>query len=59
MKILSLFDGTIKRLTFDDCEEMQGLKRGYTAEIKSKEKRGGIIGNGFNVDVIAHILSFI
>lgn len=52
-------DGKIKNLTFEDIEEMQGLPRGYTAGIKSKEKRGGAIGNAFNVDVVAHILKFI
>lgn len=49
-------DGKIKNLNFEDLEEMQGLPRGYTAQIKSKEKRGGVIGNAFNVDVVAHIL---
>ncbi len=52
-------DGKVRQLTWEDIEVMQGLPRGYTKLIWQKEKRGGVIGNAFNVDVIAHILSFI
>lgn len=52
-------NGKIRQMTYEDIEEMQGLPRGYTSIIKQKEKRGGVIGNAFHVDVVAHILSFI
>ena len=41
------------------AEGLQGLPDGYTEGIPSKEKRCGAIGNGFHVDVIAHILNYI
>lgn len=53
------FYGKIRQMTYEDIEEMQGLPRGYTSSIVQKEKRGGVIGNAFNVDVVAHILKFI
>lgn len=48
-------------LNWNEVEKLQGLPEGYTDLGKDNriEKRGGVIGNGFNVDVIAHILSFI
>lgn len=49
----------IRQMTFEDIEKLQGMPAGWTAGITQKEKRGGVIGNAFNVDVVAHILSFI
>lgn len=48
-------------LNWPEVEALQSLRGGYTdiGENNRVEKRGGVIGNGFNVDVIAHILSFI
>lgn len=48
-------------LNWDEVEALQGLPRGYTdlGPDNRLEKRGGVIGNAFHVDVIAHILSFI
>lgn len=42
-----------------ELERLQTLPEGYTNCIKSKGKRRGIIGDGWTVDVIAYILSFI
>lgn len=41
-----------------ECERLTGLKDDYTQGI-SKNKRREVCGNAFNVDVVAHILSFI
>jgi DNA-cytosine methyltransferase len=49
---------TIRRLTPIECERLQGLPDNYTSGI-SDTQRYKCCGNGFNVDVIAHILSFI
>ena len=39
-------------------EEMQGLPKNYTEGVSNRQ-RHKMLGNSFNVDVIAHILSFI
>lgn len=54
-------DGKIGVLTWQELEKLQGLPVGYTdlGEGNRSEKRGGVIGNAFNVDVVAHILSFL
>lgn len=54
-------DGKVGILNWDEVETLQGLPKNYTDLGKENrvEKRGGVIGNGFNVDVVAHILSFI
>lgn len=48
-------------LNWDEVESLQGLPKDYTdmGDENRSEKRGGVIGNGFHVDVISHILSFI
>lgn len=48
----------IRKLTPIECERLQGLPDDYTKSI-SKTNRYKAIGNAFNVDVIAHILSHI
>lgn len=54
-----LSDGTvIRKLTVIECERLQCLPDNYTAGV-SDSQRYKMLGNGFNVDVIAHILSFI
>ena len=61
-KVKVLFeDGRIGVLNWNEIERLQSLPDGYTdlGENNRVEKRGGCIGNGFNVDVIAHILSHI
>jgi DNA (cytosine-5)-methyltransferase 3A len=47
----------IRKLTPIECERLQGLKDNYTEGI-SNTQRYKCLGNAFNVDVIAHILSF-
>jgi len=58
----SLFDLNItknhktwRKLTINECERLQGVPKDYTS-IVSKNERGKQLGNGWTVDVIAHIL---
>ena len=51
-----LGNDTIRLVTMSELEKLQTLPVGYTSCLKSKEKRGKGIGNGWTVDVIAHIL---
>lgn len=48
----------IRKLTPIECERLQGLPDNYTEGI-SNTQRYKCLGNAFNVDVVAHILSFI
>jgi DNA (cytosine-5)-methyltransferase 3A len=48
----------IRKLTPVECERLQGLPDNYTDGI-SNSQRYKCLGNAFNVDVVAHILSFI
>ena len=48
----------IRKLTPVECERLQGLPDNYTEGI-AKTNRYKCLGNAFNVDVIAHILSFL
>lgn len=50
-----LGNDTIRLVTMSELEKLQTLPVGYTACLKNKEKRGKCIGNGWTVDVIAHI----
>lgn len=61
MKFYCPWDHTVRQMIYEDIEVMQGLPRGYTDMGKENriEKRGGVIGNAFNVDVVVHILSFL
>lgn len=52
-------DGDFRRLTVLECERAQTLPDNYTDCGLSDSKRLELIGNGFTVDVIAHILKFI
>ena len=59
-----LVEGYIRRLTPVECERLQTLPDNYTlAERNGKplsdNKRYKMLGNGWTVDVIAHILGFI
>ena len=51
-------DYRIRKLTPLECERLQTLPDGYT-ECISNSQRYKCIGNGWTVDVIAHIFSFI
>ena len=39
-----------------ELEKLQTLPVGYTSCLKSKERRGRAIGNGWTVEVIKHLL---
>ena len=59
-----LIDGYIRKLTPIECERLQTLPDGYTeAEIKGKSvsdnQRYKMLGNGWTVDVIAHIFRYL
>lgn len=51
-------EGGYRKLTPIECERLQGLPDNYTEGI-SNTQRYKCCGNAFNVDVVAHILSFI
>ncbi len=48
----------IRLVTMSELEKLQTLPVGYTACLKSKERRGRAIGNGWTVEVIKHLLSY-
>lgn len=48
----------IRKLTPIECERLQGLPDNFTVGV-SNSQRYKMLGNAFNVDVVAHILSFI
>jgi len=57
----SLFDLNItkdhkryRKLTINECEKLQGVPKDYTKGVP-KGERGKMLGNGWTVDVIAHI----
>lgn len=54
-----LGDDIIRLVTMSELEKLQTLPVGYTSCLKNKEKRGKGIGNGWTVDVIAHIFTHI
>lgn len=47
-------NGKIRRLTENEVEKLQGVPKDYTKMVSSS-KRYELLGNGFTVDVIAHI----
>jgi DNA (cytosine-5)-methyltransferase 3A len=51
-------DGKVRYFTLTELERLQGLPDGYTEGIKDG-KRKKAIGNGWNVDTIIHILSYL
>lgn len=51
-------DGYVRKLTPTECGRLQGLPDGYLDGI-SDSQAYKCAGNAFNVDVVAHILSFI
>lgn len=51
-----LGNNMIRSVTMSELEKLQTLPVGYTACLKNKEMRGKCIGNGWTVNVIAHIL---
>jgi len=56
--LVQLSNGKTRELTFDECEQLQTIPVGYTnVPHVSKTARYKMIGNGWTVDVISHILS--
>ena len=53
-----LIDGYIRKLTPIECERLQALPDNYTQGV-SDTQRYEMLGNGWTVDVICHILSHI
>ena len=53
-----LVDGYIRKLTPTECERLQTLPDGYTDGV-NEPQRYKCLGNGWTVDVIAHILKHI
>lgn len=56
---LYLINNKVRKLTCLEAERLQTLPDNYTAILKSKTDRYKAIGNGWTVDVIAHIFSFL
>ena len=56
-KVLLEAEWKIRRLTPTECERLQTVPDGYTS-IVSDTQRYRMLGNGWTVDVIAHIFSF-
>jgi DNA (cytosine-5)-methyltransferase 3A len=48
----------IRLVTMSELEKLQTLPVGYTSCLKSKERRGRVIGNCWTVEVIKHLLSY-
>ena len=55
---LYLINGTVRKPTPIECERLQTLPDNYTDCLSDNERRK-VIGNGWTVDVIAHIFSFL
>ena len=55
---LASINSNIRRLTPIECERLQTVKDNYTNHV-SDSQRYRMLGNGWTVDVIAYILSFI
>ena len=51
-----LFNGVYRKFTPIECERLQTIPDNYT-ECVSDTQRYKMIGNGFTINVIAHILS--
>lgn len=51
-------DYRIRRLTPTECEKLQTVPVGYTAHV-SDSQRYKMLGNGWCIDVIVHILSYL
>lgn len=47
---------TYRKLTINECEKLQGVPKDYTEGVP-KGERGKMLGNGWTVDVIAHIFN--
>lgn len=52
------YKSLIRRLTPTECERLQTVKDGYTNYV-SDSQRYKMLGNGWTIDVISHILSYL
>ena len=52
--MLGVVDGVFRPLTPEECEKLQTVPVGYTS-CASDSQRYKMLGNGWTVDVIAHI----
>lgn len=52
---LLLNEGLVRKLTSRECEKLQTVPVGYTSSV-SDSQRYKMLGNGWTIDVIAHIL---
>lgn len=57
-QVLANINNVIRRLTPVECERLQTVKDNYTNHV-SDSQRYKMLGNGWTVDVIVHILSYI
>lgn len=55
---LASISSRIRRLTPTECERLQTMADGYTNHVSSSQ-RYKMIGNGWNVDTIVHIFSYL
>ena len=55
---ISKLTSRIRRLTPTECERLQTVKDNYTNHV-SDTQRYKMLGNGWTVDVIAHIFKYI
>lgn len=53
-----LIEGYIRKLTPVECERLQTVPDGYTDHV-SKTQRYKMLGNGWTVDIIAHIFKYL
>ena len=53
-----LIDGYIRKLTPIECERLQTVPEGYT-EVATRTQRYKMLGNGWTVNIIAHLLKSI
>lgn len=59
-RFVTLTDGTHRRLTIEECEQFQGVPKGYTKVIGvTMEDRYHMLGNGWTIPVIEHFFGFI
>lgn len=56
---LYLINNVVRKLSCLEAERLQTLPDNYTAILKSKSDRYKAIGNGWTVDIIAYIFSFL
>jgi len=55
---IAKIQGSIRRLTPTECERLQTVPDNYTNHV-SDTQRYKMLGNGWTIDVIAHILSYL